>query len=135
MPGIFDDERRGSGPIAPDPRGTGLIPARAVSRTAHGEPHPTAPPAPNPGGNSLPPNVSIIPFQTLILILVLGGLLAAAVFGAAAVWNEIGGIELGGHGLAALVLGAVVSLALGGGLMFLVFYSSRRGHDDDAAGR
>ncbi|MDH3791729.1 MAG: hypothetical protein OEU09_10720 [Rhodospirillales bacterium] len=73
--------------------------------------------------------------KTLILILVLGGLLAAAVVGSAVVWNAIGGIELSGHGLAALVLGALVSLALGGGLMFLVFYSSRRGHDDDAAGR
>ncbi len=35
MPGIFDDERRGSGPIAPDPRGTG-----PASRTAHGDPTP-----------------------------------------------------------------------------------------------
>ncbi len=38
MPGIFDDERRGSGPIAPDPYGTGPIFARAASRTAHGAP-------------------------------------------------------------------------------------------------
>jgi hypothetical protein len=46
MPGIFDDEQ---------------------GRVADGSwgPHPTAPPAPNPGGNSLPPNASIIPFQTL----------------------------------------------------------------------
>jgi len=73
--------------------------------------------------------------KTLLLILVLGGLLTVAVLGATAVWNAIGGVELSGHGLAALVLGALVSLALGGGLMFLVFYSSRRGHDDDAAGR
>ncbi len=36
MPGIFADARRGSGPIAPDPRGTGRISARAASRTAHG---------------------------------------------------------------------------------------------------
>ncbi len=74
MPGIFDDERRGSGPIAPDPRGTGHC-ARSPRdgansrqvRVADGSwgHHPTAPPAPNPGGNSLPPNVSIIPFQTL----------------------------------------------------------------------
>ncbi len=63
MPGIFDDARRGSGPIAPDPSGAGHISAGAASRTAHGAP--TPPPAPNPGGNSLPPNVSIIPFQTL----------------------------------------------------------------------
>jgi len=48
MPGIFDDERRGSGPIAPDPggnprgnsRGTGPISARAASRSAHGDPTP-----------------------------------------------------------------------------------------------
>jgi len=25
MPGIFDDERRGSGPMAPDPAGTGRL--------------------------------------------------------------------------------------------------------------
>jgi hypothetical protein len=40
MPGIFDDERRGSGPIAPDPLATGPIPARPASRTAHGDPTP-----------------------------------------------------------------------------------------------
>jgi len=73
--------------------------------------------------------------KTFILILVLGGLLAAAVHGAAAVWTAIGEIEPSGHGLAALLLGALVSLALGSGLMFLVFYSSRHGHDDDAADR
>ncbi len=63
MPGMFDDARRGSGPIAPGPSGTGLISARAASRTAPGAP--TATPAPSPGGNSLPPNLSIIPFQAL----------------------------------------------------------------------
>ena len=36
MPGIFDDERRGSGPIAPDPGWTGPVSAGAASRTAHG---------------------------------------------------------------------------------------------------
>jgi len=30
MPGIFDDERRGSGPIAPDPCGTGPISAKRI---------------------------------------------------------------------------------------------------------
>jgi len=33
MPGIFDDERRGSGPIAPDPRGTGLITAKRIDNS------------------------------------------------------------------------------------------------------
>ena len=40
MPGIFDDERRGSGPMAPDPGGTGRFFARAASRAAHGDPTP-----------------------------------------------------------------------------------------------
>ena len=37
MPGIFDDERRGSGPIAPDPRGspwgTGPISAKRIDNS------------------------------------------------------------------------------------------------------
>jgi len=45
MPGIFDDERRGSGPMVPDPLrmgrgGTGRFFARAASRAAHGDPTP-----------------------------------------------------------------------------------------------
>ena len=72
--------------------------------------------------------------KTLILILVLGGLLAAAIFGAAAAWVAMGDSPLSGHGIAALVLGVLASVALGVGLMFLVFYSSRGGHDEDAAG-
>ena len=40
MPGIFDDERRGGGPMAPDPGGTGRFFARAASRAAHGDPTP-----------------------------------------------------------------------------------------------
>ena len=34
-----------------------------------------------------------------------------------------------------VLLGALLSLALGGGLMFLVFFSSRHGHDEDVAER
>jgi hypothetical protein len=73
--------------------------------------------------------------KTLILIVLLGGLLATAVSGTTAVWHAMGDVELGGHGLAALLLGALLSLALGGGLMFLVFFSSRHGHDEDVAER
>ncbi len=36
MRGIFDDERRGPGPISPDPSGTRRIPTRAAPRTAWG---------------------------------------------------------------------------------------------------
>ncbi len=71
--------------------------------------------------------------KTLLLILILGGLLAAAVFAAASAWMAVGDTALSGHGILALVLGVLASLGLGMGLMFLVFYSSRHGHDEDAA--
>lgn len=38
--------------------------------------------------------------------------------------------EISGHGWFAMILGVVFSLAIGGGLMALVFFSSRRGYDD-----
>ncbi len=37
---------------------------------------------------------------------------------------------VGIHGLIAMVLGIAMAFAVGGGLMFLVFLSARRGHDD-----
>jgi hypothetical protein len=40
------------------------------------------------------------------------------------------GMEMPLAGWVALVLGVVVTVALGIGLMFLVFYSSRRGYDE-----
>ncbi len=33
MPGIFDDARRGSGPLAPDPCGTGPIFAKRIDNS------------------------------------------------------------------------------------------------------
>ncbi len=59
-------------------------------------------------------------------------LLAAGVGGVMA-WNAMGGggpdqgISL--HGFIALGLGILGSLVVGGGLMALVFFSSRSGHD------
>lgn len=54
--------------------------------------------------------------------------LAFGVFG----WRAAAGAELGMHGWIALVLGAVLTLAVGGGLMALVFYSARHGYDEAA---
>ena len=48
------------------------------------------------------------------------------------VWRELGQIYLGFHGWVALILGSVAMVALGGGLMWLSFYSSRSGHDSAA---
>ena len=65
-----------------------------------------------------------------LLILALGGLLATSLSLAAYLWWEMGEVDIGIHGLIALILGALLSLALGGGLMALVFYSHRHGYDD-----
>ena len=43
-----------------------------------------------------------------------------------------GGQAMTGNGVAALIIGAVATLLVGGGLMALVFVSSRRGYDDAA---
>ncbi|MDC0563252.1 hypothetical protein OAP51_00445 [Alphaproteobacteria bacterium] len=48
------------------------------------------------------------------------------------VWRELGQIDLGFHGWVALILGSVAMVALGCGLMWLSFYSSRSGHDSAA---
>ncbi len=70
--------------------------------------------------------------KTLLLAVCLIGLLVLAVGGAVHVWAEIGDVEISTAGIVALILGTLVSLGLGGGLMFLVFLSSRQGHDDQA---
>lgn len=51
----------------------------------------------------------------------------------AAVWSGIGDSDISGAGWLAMGLGVVVTLALGIGLMTLVFISNRRGYDE--AGR
>jgi len=48
----------------------------------------------------------------------------------ASLWAQAGDVEMSGSGWIALVLGVLVALALGMGLMALVFISSRRGYDD-----
>jgi hypothetical protein len=66
----------------------------------------------------------------VLLAVVLAALLVAAAGGALYVWQGIGAVDIGTHGLIALALGVGFSLALGIGLMRLVYYSSRRGFDD-----
>jgi hypothetical protein len=66
-------------------------------------------------------------------VLVIGGFLAAlvatAVFGILA-WGQIGDSDISPLGWLALAGGVIVTLALGMGLMALVFISSRQGYDD-----
>jgi hypothetical protein len=67
----------------------------------------------------------------VLLAAVLAALLVAAAGGAFYVWEGIGAVDIGTNGLIALALGVGFSLALGIGLMRLVYYSSRRGFDDN----
>jgi hypothetical protein len=46
------------------------------------------------------------------------------------VWSAMPDAQVSFSGWTALVLGAVFTLAVGGGLMFLIFYSARHGFDD-----
>ena len=75
--------------------------------------------------------------KTIILIVALVVMLGAATAFSWHVWTSVGadasdsgGQAMNGNGMAALIIGGIGTLALGGGLMALVFYSSRRGYDD-----
>lgn len=65
--------------------------------------------------------------KTFLLVLVLGGMLAVVMFGVLTNWDAS---AMSIHGWIALGLGTFVSLAVGGGLMALVFHSARKGYDD-----
>ena len=64
-----------------------------------------------------------------IALVVLAGFLAAAVLYAIHAWMALSGVAMSGMGWLFLILGAVFTLAVGGGLMWLVFYSSRHDYD------
>lgn len=68
----------------------------------------------------------------LLLAASLGAILVIAVVMAVDVWSGAGDVEMSVHGYIAMGLGAVATLLLGGGLMALVFFSSRRGYDEEA---
>lgn len=64
-----------------------------------------------------------------LALAVLFGLFFVSLWYAVKVWTAMDGVQMSGWGWLFLVLGIVVTIALGAGLMALVFYSSR--HDMD----
>ena len=66
----------------------------------------------------------------IALALGMGVVLALAIYYTATLWLRLSNVEMGFHGWAAMIIGVVMSLALGIGLMFLIFYSNRKGYDD-----
>lgn len=67
--------------------------------------------------------------KIFLLTLSLLGLLALTVAFAIYIWIELGDVPISVNGLIAMGVGAFVSVALGAGLMWLVFKSSRDGFD------
>ena len=65
--------------------------------------------------------------KVFLLTISLGGILAAVMFGVLSGWDAS---YMSMHGWIALTIGTVLSLAVGGGLMALVFHSARQGYDD-----
>lgn len=68
---------------------------------------------------------------TIILMVVLFGILAGAVYVSYVGWTSTD-VAMPASGWIAMTLGIVFSLIVGCGLMGLMFYSSRRGFDDAA---
>ena len=70
--------------------------------------------------------------STFTLIAVAIAVAAVIVIGVviAEFWNSIGGSEISLAGWLAMAFGVVATLALGIGLMSLVFISSKRGYDE-----
>ncbi len=69
----------------------------------------------------------------VVLAVGLIGFLAYVVWAARATWKLTPGVHMSGHGWAALTLAFVLTGLLGGGLMWLAFYSSRKGYDEGVA--
>lgn len=68
----------------------------------------------------------------LILLVVFGAVLILTGVWGFSVWSASSGVEMGKHGWIALGLGTFFSLLIGCGLMALMFFSSRSGHDEAA---
>jgi len=73
------------------------------------------------------------PSPGALAAIILGGLLILSVTFLVQAWTAIDA-KMSIHGWIALTLGVVVTMAVGVGLMALVFFSARRGYDD-AVGR
>jgi hypothetical protein len=79
-----------------------------------------------PPDNSRKPPLSAAGWITLAILL---GFFLVSLWYAVKVWSSMAGVHISGFGWTFLVLGIVVTIALGAGLMALVFYSAR--HDMD----
>ena len=83
--------------------------------------------------NSTEPNISVwarLGAGSWTILIVLFLLLVATVATIYVGWRLASGTDVPASGYAAMALGVIVSLAVGFGLMALIFYSSRQGYDE-----
>jgi len=64
-----------------------------------------------------------------IALIVLAGFLVAAVAYAVHGWEALTGVGMSTFGWVVLTVGGIITIVLGAGLMWLVFYSSRHHYD------
>ncbi|HJW39908.1 MAG TPA: hypothetical protein VJ476_01625 [Rhizomicrobium sp.] len=64
-----------------------------------------------------------------LALAVLLGFLGVSVWYAITGWDSLGGVQMSAFGWFALVAGSVLTIGVGGGLMALLFYSSRNDYD------
>jgi hypothetical protein len=72
--------------------------------------------------------------RKLAIMVPLFALLAVSLWFGGAAWNRFDSGSIPFYGYLAIAGGVVMSLLVGGGLMALVFYSSRHGYDDLSGG-
>jgi len=71
--------------------------------------------------------------KTVLILAAALGFLVLAITLCLHEWRELGGFDLSPAGYTALAMGVVVASVLGGGLMALIFFSSRSGLDDEVS--
>lgn len=76
---------------------------------------------------------SKLSFSQMVLLGALFAMLVFAVVWASMAWTSADDVQMSVHGWIALALGTVFSIVIGCGLMALMFYSSRSGHDETAS--
>lgn len=67
---------------------------------------------------------------TIALAAILLGMLGFVVWALIVLWRRDPGVQITMHGWIALGIAGLGTLALGGGLMWLAFYSANKGYDD-----
>ena len=64
-----------------------------------------------------------------LAFVVLLGFLGVSIWYAVYSWSSLQGVQMSAFGWFALIAGSVLTIAVGGGLMALLFYSSRHDYD------